>query len=74
MKASTASVSPNLVSIEVDSCQLSLVVQHLLKVRYVPELVCGVAMETLPHVVVHASLCHRPQRYQRGLQGSVTHC
>ena len=37
----------HLVSICIDAGKLCLVVEHLLKVRHVPKLVCGVAMKAL---------------------------
>ena len=40
----------HLVGSGVDGCQLSLIIEHLLKVRNMPELVSGVAMEPLLHI------------------------
>ena len=37
----------HLVSVCIDAGKLCLIVEHLLKVRHVPKLVCGVAMKAL---------------------------
>src|SRR5258708_19587851 len=48
----------DLISVQVGGCQLSLVVKHLFEMRYVPEGINSIPMETTADIILTPSLSH----------------
>ncbi len=58
--------------LQVVQCDLSLIIKHFFKVRHVPLLIHGVAVETAAHMVMQSALRHFLQRMRRHLHGVRT--
>ena len=62
-------IARNLKPFQIRNRKLSLIVEHLFKVRNEPSRVHCIAMETAGELVVHPALRHGPQREQHHVRG-----
>src|SRR5436305_8093874 len=61
-------VPRDLESVEISDSELRLVVEHLLKVRYVPIPIDGIAVKSAADMIMHSTRRHFAQREQRHIE------